>query len=276
MPQLCGDLVIAIADSKAVYKAGQGLQRLHAIISASHHWCGTPGATFPELLPHLADKDLQSIGAAPWLCQLSHQRLLDPEKTQAVRDQWSRLGVRQINTLARVITAGRFNDACHSANKAELLSESTLQLVKALLERHPPQDRESVVYCDRHGGRRYYAGVLQHVFCDAVVQVIAENKRQSSYRMTVRNDPNPTQTITIHFTVKGDAFAPVAMSSLHAKYIRERFMESLNRYFAELYRGSEPLAPTAGYPVDADRFLGQIAEDLQREQIAVDQLVRCR
>jgi ribonuclease HII len=275
-PQPCGEWTCAIDDSKAVYKAGQGLQRLHAIVSASHHWCGRRGSTFAELLPHLAGEDLQSIGAAPWLCQVSDERLLDPEQTQDVRDSWSRSGVRQVDTLARVITAERFNEACRSANKAELLSESTLQLVKSLLQTHQGKHREFIVYCDRHGGRRYYAGVLQHVFFDAVVQVIAENQQQSSYRMILRKNPNLSQTITIHFTVKGDSFTPVAMSSLHAKYIRERFMESFNRFFAQLYRGSEPLKPTAGYPVDADRFLFQVAEDLKREKILADQLVRSR
>ncbi len=275
-PQSCGEVSVAIDDSKAIYKAGRGLQVLHAIVSASHHWCEHRGSTFPELLARLAVDDLPFIDAAPWLRQLSDQRFLEPANTQAVRDSWSRRGIRQIDTVARVITAARFNQACQSANKAELLSESTIGLVKTLLQRHQGELGETVVYCDRHGGRRYYAGVLQHVFSDMVVQVIAEHEKRSSYRMVMQNDPHPATTVTIHFTVKGDSFTPVAMSSIHAKYMRERFMESFNRYFASLYRGPEPLRPTAGYPVDADRFLDQIAEPLARERIAADQLVRSR
>ena len=66
----------------------------------------------------------------------------------------------------------------------------------------------------------------------------------------------------------------VALASMHAKYLRERMMESLNRYFNTLAGGG--LKPTAGYPVDADRFLADVDGLLDRHQIDRDTLVRCR
>ena len=85
-----------------------------------------------------------------------------------------------------------------------------------------------------------------------------------------------TSRIEVFFTVKGDTFTPVALSSLHAKYLRERFMESFNAYFAARHREPTPLKPTAGYPVDADRFLADIESILQREKIDHRRIVRSR
>ena len=104
-----------------------------------------------------------------------------------------------------------------------------------------------------------------------MIQVLGESKEQSSYRLALDG-----VELDVHFTVKGDRFTPVAFSSLFAKYLRERFMESLNAYFAQRYDGETPLKPTAGYPVDADRFLHDVATIREREQIADCDLVRVR
>jgi ribonuclease HII len=152
-----------------------------------------------------------------------------------------------------------------------LLSDSTLGLVRNLVAKLPTIAPQADVYCDRHGGRRYYAAPLQHHFPDWLLRVVGESKQESKYSLS-QNDSE----LEVHFTVKGDRFAPVAYSSLVAKYIRERFMESLNAYFASRHDGQTPLKPTAGYPVDADRFLKQIKSIRERESIADFDLVRMR
>lgn len=174
--------------------------------------------------------------------------------------------------IARVITAQRFNAICRTgSNKADLLSESTLGLVRGLIDLHGADDSSISVFCDRHGGRKFYGGVLQHLFPDARLHVAKEEKQQSEYRLTRAN-----QQIDVCFTVKGDSFTPVALSSMHAKYLRERFMESFNEYFQVRHKADVGLTPTAGYPVDADRFLIDVASTLERESIPRQSLVRSR
>jgi ribonuclease HII len=221
--------------------------------------------------------DWETVAETPWLARLTDQSFLHPGETADIRAAWSESGIRLLDTKARIITAARFNQYCdQGVNKADLLSESTIGLVRRLLERHSSKELTAVVFCDRHGGRRYYGGVLQHAFPDSIVQVIAESSKQSVYRLAMSSSQGNTPTVTIHFTVKGDNFTPVAFSSIHAKYMRERFMESLNRYFRDLHGEGDSLKPTAGYPVDADRFLRQIASTIQREKISTDRLVRSR
>ncbi len=273
--QTCDGVAVAVDDSKAIYKSGDSLDALHAAVSASNHWRGRSESTLTQLLPSLAESDLQSIQETSWLNQLSELPFLDPSATCEIRQTWSASGLRLLDVRARILTAARFNRACRSgANKAELLSESTIGLVHTLLRDHP-SDTEVAVFCDRHGGRRYYAGVLQHQFTDGIVSVVSESKRQSVYRIEP-DKSSSAPVVTVHFTVKGDSFTPVALSSIHAKYLRERFMESLNHYFQQRHRHETPLKPTAGYPVDADRFIGQIEPIIASQKIPIDHLVRTR
>ena len=53
---------------------------------------------------------------------------------------------------------------------------------------------------------------------------------------------------------------PVALASMLAKYIRELHMVALNRFWAARVPN---LAPTAGYPADAGRFVRQISAAAQ-------------
>lgn len=56
------------------------------------------------------------------------------------------------------------------------------------------------------------------------------------------------------FLSKAERFIPVALASMTAKYLRELAMEAFNRYWIGRVGG---LRATAGYPVDARRFLAE-------------------
>jgi hypothetical protein len=224
------------------------------------------------MLPQLAASDLGSIANTPWLQMLSDLPFLTPNLTRVLLSGWRSTGVELIDVKARIITAGEFNLACDSGNnKADLLSESTLGLVRNLLSMHGQETANVAVFCDRHGGRRYYGGILQHLFPDHQLQVVCEAKPESRYRLL-----ESQQEVEVRFTVKGDSFTPVALSSIHAKYLRERFMESFNRYFESLHEGKTEFRPTAGYPVDADRFLAEIATTIRKNKIDPATLIRAR
>lgn len=270
-PAKIGDVKIKVDDSKAVFKPGGGLAALHAVVSASHHACGQSPSTLASVLPIIAADDCDAIATTPWLGELSGEMFLELDQTKPLIDAWHATGIGLIDVQTRIITAATFNDAIRGgANKADLLAASTLGLAQKLIHKHPDH-REVVVYCDRFGGRRYYADVLQQIFDDAFPSVIAESSQRSAYRI-----PIDGRVIDIAFTVKGDRFTPVALSSMHAKYLRERMMESLNSYFQRLHRSNTPLRPTAGYPVDADRFLEAIEAVIVREDIDRSKLIRSR
>jgi hypothetical protein len=271
-PFKLNDQIVRIADSKQVYRPGDGLESLHAAVSAGLHWCGCGRSSFPEILSYLCPGDLVDLNQSPWLESTESTPLVDHASALPLINLWNAGGIEFVGVKARVISARRFNQACQNGNnKADLLSHSTLGLVRDLVSSLPSIAPDGAVFCDRHGGRRYYAAPLQHYFPDWMLRVVGESKEQSSYRLAL----DETE-LDVHFTVKGDRFTPVAFSSLFAKYLRERFMESLNAYFAQRYAGAAPLKPTAGYPVDADRFLEQVAAIRAREQIADCDLIRSR
>ena len=269
--QYCGDTAVRVDDSKAIFKPSTGIAGLHAVVSASLHWCEREEATLTSLLRATAVEDSASLSRSPWLTMVEPEPAwLPPSATEDCLTHWKSKGVTLIGLQCRVITAQAFNLACENGcNKADLLSESTLQLVHSLRDAHRNKNEFVEVFCDRHGGRRYYASVLQRQFEDSMVQVIAEGKQESAYQLNEQ-----AGKMIVRFTVKGDSFTPVALSSLHAKYLRERFMENLNRYFA--IRSQQMLKPTAGYPVDADRFLADIQPIIERERIPIETLVRSR
>ena len=270
----CGDRSFRVEDSKAAFQpSGRDPRgKLHALVSSGLRWCGIGSPSVQELLPLIAPDDLEDVAQEPWFDRLVDLPFLGPTLTDPIVAEWGSCGVSQRDVQVRVITPRRFNASCRDGrNKADLLTESTLGLVRRLIDRNVAGSSFVDVFCDRHGGRRYYGGGVQHAFPETPVAVEREHPAESTYRFGTSQTEG-----RIRFTVKGDTFAPVAMSSLFAKYLRECFMSSLNAYFAELYLGDETLRPTAGYPGDAERFIQQVREVCRGQSIADGDWIRCR
>ncbi len=150
----------------------------------------------------------------------------------------------------RAIFAEQFNLQCESfGNKANLLSAQTMRLVNELSE---GAGRNLEVFCDKHGGRSRYAGLLQQElsFCDRLVQIVEEGRAVSRYRVG-------SESVEVTFCARGESHLPIALASMTAKYLRELFMNGWNRYWISLV---PDLRPTRGYPVDAKRFWCEIEE----------------
>ena len=88
----------------------------------------------------------------------------------------------------------------------------------------------AVIWCDRHGGRKRYAGVVSHCFDAARVEPLSETARYSHYRIHDRECPT-----FIHFTVGGESQLPVAVASMTAKYTRELAMDVFNSFWTDLH-----------------------------------------
>ncbi len=282
-PVRVGDGIIRVDDSKQIFKGGS-LAMLERIVAVALHACGRTDATLLERLRTLLPRDFETIRHVRWLQTIGVDNsgptaFSSVEETGAAVRQWLQSPWRLRDCQARMIDAASFNRYCAGGsgqnprgNKSDLLGETSVMLAASLLDatlggtsQEPVQ-----IFFDRHGGRRYYAGVIQQFFEGENVQIVSESPTQSVYAIVRRGVP-----VRMHFTVKGDRFAPVALSSLHAKYLREVAMVALNDYFRRALN-NEDFRPTAGYPVDADRFIEMVRPIMIKHGITDAELIRCR
>jgi hypothetical protein len=150
-----------------------------------------------------------------------------------------------------------------------VLSNGLAELIPATLA-DLPRDGEPVVYlCDKHGGRNYYAGMLQAAFPDGWIVPERESAEESRYRVELLDRP---VTVTFRPRADGDSVA-VAMASMLCKYLRELCMLQFNRFWARHVPG---IRPTAGYPGDAKRFFDEIRPAMAKLGLAEDQVWRKR
>ena len=166
------------------------------------------------------------------------------ESDKAAR-QLQNHAIRLTGLACRWIFPETFNAALNTGlNKSDILSQTSLQLAFDLRNQHP--DSPAVIWCDRHGGRKRYAGVVSHCFDAARVEPLSETTHHSHYY--IHDCEHPT---SIHFSVGGESQLPVAVASMTAKYTRELAMDVFNKFWTDKLPS---LQPTAGYPVDAQRW----------------------
>ena len=104
---------------------------------------------------------------------------------------------------------------------------------------------------DKHGGRNFYAPMIQTAFPNA--WATAADRIRGREFVPDRGHSRP---ITLHFRPRADSTSlPIALASMLAKYLREVFMRQFNAFWLQHVPGIEP---TAGYPNDSKRFYGLI------------------
>jgi hypothetical protein len=292
--------MLFVDDSKKLYRGGVenargvgGKARLDLIAAAAAAWANSPrpDGDYRAWLSQLAPDDLEGLTQQPWFAALADSRG-DPVSfghgaVDALLSHWGGGGLRLVGIAARVIDAARFNRLLETkANKADLLSNLTCELAVRLLRRHATAEDatgEVPIFSDRHGGRARYGALLQHHCPEWWLRVVTEGNRLSEYLlMSPGGEPRRSQpSLRWRFTVGGDSYPPVAMSSVIAKSTRERLMRYFNDFFAaewnrETNPDREPLKPTAGYAVDAERFLAQTATLRRKLAIPDERLIRAK
>jgi hypothetical protein len=266
-----------IADSKSVYKPGRGLKLLErAVLPLSAIADGQVriAGSWQQLLESLSPAAVERLGMLPWYADhllTVLPRDADREQLEALAEnlagelQQRDTGI--VSMAVRLLTAADFNEGIRMYdNKGELLSRTSLELVRSIMDQFPADP--VVVHCDKHGGRNRYAALLQEFFPDYLVEIHGEGRELSCYRWGP-----PGCRREVRFVVGGESFLPVALASMTAKYLRELAMAAFNSFWQQQQPG---LRPTAGYPQDARRFAGEIDEARQQLEIENDLLWRCR
>jgi ribonuclease HII len=278
---------VFVDDSKRVFKRnelpGSGkISMLDIVCSAAAQWCELPdpSTSFTHWLEAIAKTDFETLDSPWFMPWKNHRSPSEADKNnyalnRNLIEHWSSTGLSLRAVKARFITAAAFNRQIDQGkNKADVLTEATCLMIGEAIS--SVDDHEILIFSDRHGGRAYYGAPIQHVCADMIMNVVSEGPAISRYRLTTSDASVPGRSIDWSFSVGGDSFAPVAMSSMVAKWLRERAMFCFNQYFMEKMPLGQMLKPTAGYPTDANRFLIDIENAGLRQTIDDQMLIRKR
>jgi hypothetical protein len=278
LPWRSGSAFLPLGDSKVLYRGSGDLESLAFAIRSLLDWCNVSCDSPSRLLRHVAPSDVSRVEGQPWYHPAMDSTQLSPiplseDVLGAARGKLAALGIEFHGFRCRVIDEEEFNrSVAIEGNKANALGEWSWGLLRDCLETHMPSiralssnrlapiDSDSSmtapmieVHCDRQGGRKRYAPLLHRAFGDwsPWFEILEENATCSRYRCRFEQ-----MELAISFRVQGDAMLPAAAASMLAKWIRELLMKRLNRFW-RLQLG-DALPPTAGYPVDAERFRREI------------------
>jgi hypothetical protein len=264
---------VAIADSKALYKAGSSLELLERGVLTMLAALDRLPKRWRDIWPALDGESLPQIDDLLWHDGFDEALPLQGESKDLrsaallFGDGCEAAAVKLVELQAAVLFPAAYNRAVETCdNKAEVLSLTTLQLARRVLESLP--EGRAVVFCDKHGGRARYGHLLQHVFSDELIGVKCETAELSIY--SVRHHG---RAIEFRFQPKGERHLPTALASMTAKYLRELAMRPFNAFWQQQVAN---LKATAGYPTDAKRFFHEIAPARQRLKIADHLLWRTR
>lgn len=264
---------LTVGDSKQLYKSGGTLAGLERGVHAALGLLDRPACRWREIWPRVCGETQAEIHTLPW--HDGHDEPLptdsacqwDPPRLSPFAGSLKKASIRLAELRATLLFPGAYNDLLDRYdNKAEVLSQTTLTLVSRVLDSLP--DEPVIVACDKHGGRGYYAGLLQHFFPDALVQIRCESRELGVYVLQ-----HAGRQVEFRFVAQGERLLPIAWASMTAKYLRELAMRPFNAFWL---RHVPELKPTAGYPTDAKRFWDAIRPAQQRLGIADRILWRAR
>ena len=268
---------VAVADSKVLYKPKGGLAGLERGVLAMANMAAKRAiTTWPDLVARLHADRYQREAELPWTAA----EYLSPVPVEATEDELAAAAtlvaecpaakLRELRAL--LVHPAEFNTVSDTHNSKGLaLSNWTLGLLREAIESlcpFPCADMPAVIQanCDKHGGRKNYAGLLTQHFPEYTVRVVTESRPRSAYLLQ-----RSGVTLQVDFRAKGESRLETALASMVAKYLRELSMASLNRF----WQSHVPdLKPTAGYPVDAKRFKADIAT--KQAELGIDDAILWR
>jgi ribonuclease HII len=248
---------LLVDDSKVVYSRDKGLGSLeHQVLVL----LGRPVPTLPlklaNWLGRLCVTGLEELHGETWYtgqsllplaANLDHIHRDGPEFDRACVE----VGVGPFLVRAVLVPTPRFNNLLgQHGSKGAILAHGFMDLLRAMVQLLPGTDPIHIAV-DKHGGRNTYTGMIQDAVPQGMVWAEQEGMQRSSYRVEGLD-----RCLRLVFQPRADAeHFVVALASMTAKYVRELLMDEFNRYWLGQVPG---LKPTAGYPLDAIRFLEAI------------------
>ena len=245
-----------VDDSKKVYKAGQGRDRLDsatlATLAATGR--GVP-KSFGSLVEGLGAGTLDDVELSPWLDSGDPKypclRSRSMSEWALARRPLGGAPWRVVDVRTVVVGPGRFNDGLAADGSKALVHFAAFARLLAHLRETTPEGQTVAIRGDKHGGRHFYGDLLAGAFPDAQVHRGPEGPDLSHYEMI-----GSARRLTLDLAPRADADdGLVALASIVSKAVREHWMDVFNAHWLARVPG---LRPTAGYPVDAARFRAAI------------------
>ncbi|HYV35034.1 MAG TPA: hypothetical protein VE988_04965, partial [Gemmataceae bacterium] len=214
------DTRFVVADSKLVYSPSNGLSDLEHSVHVALH--GERPATLAAFVDHVSPLCHEELRREVWYegttpLPVAADAAACTGTTGQLNDLAKSLDIHWGLINSVVVCPATFNSLTDtSGSKGAVLASSVVQLLRGL-----PADGDDVsVFCDKHGGRNTYCGVLQPAFDDGMVMGREEGGLRSNYYVTDRG-----RRVDITFEPRADAnHFCVALASMVSKYLRELFM----------------------------------------------------
>lgn len=269
-----GARLLAITDSKRLYQPAKGLTLLERAALVMLAVGGKRPATWRELLDEIAPAAGEQLAQYPWYADADVGLPVSsdvgdvPTRANAVRRNAKARCVEPLGVFAEPLPEGQYNRlVAATRNKSVVLLGLALRVVDRIMRAAP--DEHVRIHVDRLGGRKRYRESLTTALPGFELQIIEETDVRSAYRL-IRSP----RVVEIEFGTKGDSrHFPVAAASIYSKYLRELYMHAFNRFWCDAQPG---LKPTAGYYVDAKRWLAEAAPAIDRLSVDRALLVRSR
>ena len=207
------------------------------------------------------DNSLDDIRAEPWFDPSDTVPVAQAadlcQSVESLKESSVASGVRWGPIRSVVIPAPRFNRLLDEWRvKSGVLATAVIRLLQGTLDL--PGDDPLFIAVDRLGGRQFYAPLLNEAFSGSWVRVLREGPACCEYAID-----GMRRQVHLRFEPRADgAHLNVALASMAAKYGRELCMRQFNRYWLRKKPG---LKPTAGYPLDAERFYKEIKPIISAE-----------
>lgn len=274
---------ILVTDSKKAYK-GEYLRR--SKVKVNHleqtaraflnqlHLEKSGELYFASILPVISNDLTRQYTKYPWYLPLYSDFL--PRINQTISDtliaNMLDEGIEFVDFRCLCIDVEEFNRIVDSSgNKATAVTTSVLKLIRQIIAIAIfCCAKKIVIYCDRLGGRKFYAEMLNELPFFKIIEIVEESNKISKYKLS-----DGRRELDIQFEVKADdKRLPVALASMVGKYIREKVMQHMNDYFVKSQPG---LKPTAGYWVDGWRFIVDLEDEtLDKAGLEREDLVRIK
>lgn len=250
---------LLVTDSKKAWSKNAKVNQLERTTKAFLNQLDLNGkTTFSSVIPLITNDIKQQVKTYPWYRAIYNDYL--PEIAHNVSSRLTcnleQEGMEFIDFRCICTDVEEYNRIIKTMeNKSWAVIFPILKLINQIIGIGIfCRAKKIIIYSDRLGGRKFYSDILASVPGFAISHCYDESDEISKYLLI----DNRGRELQIQFEVKADdKRLPVALASMTAKYIREKIMEHMNKYFKML---QSDLRPTAGYYTDGLRFLRDIQE----------------